>query len=582
MAKFEKKPVNLRDRFDRALEAQRKDDLDSRIRKAQLRAEKIADRLKRQSKLDRYEKDMKDRLDKADKEDRGEVGFKPFGNKKLKIEKEGELTRTRGRKRFRKTRKILKRGPDKEVYVGRFEKESWRKTTSYDSDANGVTAISNVYNEGGIRDGRRFDQQIISEDGQLIGKKYYTNRFRDVGIRSAISEEIGDTFERDGKKYRILTHQQGRRKEIYELEVKPAVENPAGMGGNLDEAHHLAAIGIARVQPLPGNLKLIDFRSRWTSRDVKKSVDGKTSQTEIKPHGIFASVRESISYQTRLGPNGEEIGVDITKIGRGWNKRSRTFDDVTGKLTSEKHTLGKLYNSETVPIGATHNYTSRRILGLRLLPGSFKPLNTKEREDAELRVKEVAQQNDAWKEVVHQVPPPGSTRQLGSSAKDSGNSVAPVAPEDEEEAFLRSLGPQSANKHSSAEVNSTDPNTKPPLDSRTPVGNGEGERTKPASHQSSVASISSASTVGLQKKESLNSLPPESASIPHTTFSKDVDPDTADLLANWEPIDEVKGDLTPSNCESTATVSKIASNHTKGKDAASRRGYDEKSQAISV
>ncbi|RWI50533.1 MAG: effector protein [Mesorhizobium sp.] len=416
MAKFEKTPVKKRGR--NAREIAREMDQHFQTRATQGSAARIINRLERPDKKIRYRKDM-ELLARAGNDYRGEVAYNPLGNKKLKIEKEGELTREHGV--LRKTRKIQKLGKNEEVYIGPHEVESWRTKTVHEFDAKSELTGKTVA-------GKSVEEKWgPDENGKLIRRKFSTSRFGDVGFGSAVSEDISDSFERNGKKYRYLTRRKGKKETVFLRDEKN------------------------------GNLKLRSHKSGRFSKVVETSENGDIERVKIDHGGKFSK-----SYISRLVKDDteisgfREIGRDLTSVRRLWDNRSAVYDDETGKMTSAKHTLGKLYKSKTLygDGGVPYKYTVREVLGWRLLPARLKALSAQENADQKLRADEAAQHKAAWSGiVVRKTPSAGTTKQLGSPAKqpELEAAAAAVAPKDEQ-AVARTETSEKASRTFAADV----------------------------------------------------------------------------------------------------------------------------------
>lgn len=519
MAKLEKKRTKLRDADYKNVGAStRQHDQSFQTQVVKARAANIMKRLEQPDKRIRYNKDM-ELLDQVGKEYRGEVAYSLLGNKKLKIDKEGELTRERSRLRaFRgveRKKKVQKRDSDGNLYIGRLEKDNRFRISSYDFDAKGELIAKSARD----KDGRFEEKWERDENGELIRTKYSTSRFRDVGFRSPVSEEMSGSFERAGKQYRTLTRQRGARKNVFERDEK-------------------------------GNLELVGRESRNHSKYIAKAEDGKTSKTDIRHRGKFGK-----SYQSRLDPEGNEIGRDITSIRRLWNKRSADYHPETGRMTRAKHTFGKFYKSET-QFDETHKYTTRKILGLRLLPAKLKALSQREVEANADRADIALQHEDAWKDaiVVHRPPSPGITRQLG---KDS-RGTAPT------QRGVEASGLQ---------------NTATPKDEEIAFPNGDKPSgTRPPSRQSSTKSSSDSSITLANDSSQKNSESRSSSAAPRTA-----DPKASAILAGFKrlTLNEASKKESPSRQSSASSVSSTALGDgsrggKQGEDAAVKRGYHQR------
>ena len=344
-------------------------------------AAKFTNRMRRPDRAEKYARDMA-LVDLVGKTYRGEVRFTPLGNKKLKIKREGELVRERGF--FTKKRKFLKRDADGKTYVERFEKESRRTKTGSRLDSQGKLIAKNTIR----KDGSFEENWELDENHKLIRTKYFTSRFHDVGFGGPISEKIEKPFSRNGKTYRNLVREKGARKKVFELDDR-------------------------------GRLKPISRTTPNFSKHVKISQDGKTSATQIKHRRGFTK-----SYQSRLDVDGNEIGRDITSIRRLLKKRSAKYDAETGRMTTEKHTVGALYKSVTTYTGNGQKYTDKKLFGLRFRKQHLGPLSSKETTAEEMRTQNIVRHQKAWKDVIvtHQIPVNGTTKRLQGAAAASATS----------------------------------------------------------------------------------------------------------------------------------------------------------------
>ncbi|MEI8703362.1 MULTISPECIES: effector protein [unclassified Mesorhizobium] len=377
MADIGKRPVKLREpAYKQARSARREEDQRFRALETAQHVRGIKREFERPSKQKRYAKVM-DIFDSVEEGYRGEVGYKLIGNKRLRIHKDGELTRKSGIVNM--TTEVLKRDPDSgSVYIGRLEKKGWRKKRSYEFDAKGeLHSLSRERNDGSFRE--RWERD---ETGNLIRTSYFTNRLRDGRIFRAISEEMGAPYESgpDNKKYRILTRKKGSKTEVFERDED-------------------------------GNLELVGRKARGFRKYSTKSRDGRTRETAIK--GLFGSK----NYKSLLDVNGNEVGRNIRSHRRLLNKRSTTFDEKTNQLTGAKHTLGKMYKSETRYLSNGTKVVSKKILGVKLST-DLRRLNRDEIKAREMGAEEAAQHKEAWKNVVvtPKLPSASMTKQLESAA----------------------------------------------------------------------------------------------------------------------------------------------------------------------
>ncbi|PAP98948.1 effector protein (plasmid) [Mesorhizobium mediterraneum] len=383
MVDIGKKPVKLRDPlYKQARAAKREEEQRSRALETAQQARGIQRELERPSKQKRYAKEM-DIFDNVEEGYRGEVGYKLLGNKRLRIHKSGERTRKSGI--VNRTTEVLKRDADSgSVYIGRLEREGWRKKKSYEFDAKGdLHSLSRERNDGSFRE--RWERD---ETGNLIRTSYFTNRLRDGRIFRAISEEMSAPYQSgpDNKKYRILTRRKGSKTEVFERDED-------------------------------GNLELVGRKTSGFRKYSTKSRDGKTKETEIK--SLFGSK----SYKSLLDVHGNEVGRNIILHRKLLNKRSATFDDKTNQLTGAKHTFGKIYKSETRYFSNGTKVVSKKILGLKLRT-DLKNLTSDESKAREMGAEEASHHKEAWKNVVvtPKLPSHSMTVQLGCAvAQPEGN-----------------------------------------------------------------------------------------------------------------------------------------------------------------
>ncbi|MDX0500910.1 effector protein [Sinorhizobium medicae] len=372
MADIGKKPAKLRNpAYKQARSARREEE--QRFQALET-AQQARGELERPSKQKRYAKVM-DIFDSVGEGYRGEVGYKLIGNKRLNIAKDGELTHKSGIA-SRKT-EVLRRDPDSgSVYISRLGKEGWRKKRSYEFDAKGeLHSLSRERKDGSFRE--RWERD---ETGNLIRTSYFTNRLQDGRIFRAISEELSAPYEGpNNKKYRLLTRRKGSKTEVFER----------------DEV---------------GNLELVERKARGFREYSTKSRDGRTKETERK--SLFGSK----TYQSLLDVNGNEVGRNIRSHRRLLNKRSAKFDEKTNQLTEAKHTVGKMYKSETRYLPNGMKVVSRKFFGVKLLT-DLKKLTSDESKAFEMGAEEAAQHKETWKSVVvtPKLPSSSMPKQLGSA-----------------------------------------------------------------------------------------------------------------------------------------------------------------------
>ncbi|NEK54822.1 effector protein [Rhizobium leguminosarum] len=375
MADIGKKPVKLRNpAYKQARSARREEEQRLRALETAQQARGIKRELERPSKQKRYAKVM-DIFDSVGEGYRGEVGYKLIGNKRLNIAKDGELTHKSGIV-SRKT-EVLRRDPDSgSVYISRLGKEGWRKKRSYEFGAKGeLHSLSRERKDGSFRE--RWERD---ETGNLVRTSYFTNRLRDGRIFGSISEELSAPYESgpDNKKYRLLARRKGSKTEVFERDED-------------------------------ANLELVGRKARGFREFSTKSRDGRTKETERK--SLFGSK----TYQSLLDVNGNEVGRNIRSHRRLLNKRSAKFDEKTNQLTEAKHTVGKMYKSETRYLSNGMKVVSKRFFGMKLRT-DLKKLTSDESKAFEMGAEEAAQHKEAWKSVVitPKLPPSSMTKELGS------------------------------------------------------------------------------------------------------------------------------------------------------------------------
>ncbi|MBB2755616.1 UNVERIFIED_ORG: hypothetical protein GGI57_006362 [Rhizobium aethiopicum] len=315
-------------------------------------------RLEMPKKKRKYTVDM-EMVDKLDAGFRGEISYKIFGNKQLRIDRPKELTREHGI--FEKTKKVLKRNAETgAVYLSLHEKKSWARVTSHQYAEDGTLRTKHVK----YRDGRFEEKWERDETGSLVRTRY-VNRGRLSGrLFRPVSEELSapEPGGPENRLYRKLTRQVGSRRETFERDDK-------------------------------GGLELVGYKRPGFSRNTTKSEDRHTSQTKIrKLGGTFSK-----SYRSLLDKEGNEVGRDILSHRRMFNKRSAIYDESTKQLTSIKHTFGKIYKSESQYLSAEIKKVSKKILGVtvrRKLTALSEPELCAQR----LRVSESVEHRKAWQE----------------------------------------------------------------------------------------------------------------------------------------------------------------------------------------
>ncbi|MGX5806057.1 virA/G regulated protein, partial [Bradyrhizobium sp. Arg314] len=358
MAKIEKKAVKMSDPSYRGRAAEkRKTNLDLRARLTERRASERIEGYSRANKQEKYTSDL-DILDKVDEDTRGEVGYKLLGNRKLRIDNKGQLTRERGI--ILKTRKVIERSADTGASIlRRFEKDSWRtkKTEEYDKD--GQLRSKSVVR----KDGRYKENWVRDEKGTLIRTSYFNNRWQDRRLFRPISEELSSA---DLNGRRILTRRQFASEKVFER--------------NQD-----------------GNLELISRKGPLSFRHTRTSADRKTSKTYVSYlGGLFSN-----SYQSRLDQNGDLLSKDILCRRTLWSKSSAEYDD-KGRITKATSTVWKLYGSESQYLGGEVKKVTKNVLGVKFST-KIKMMSDRELEAQKLRAEEAATHSAAWepKPLVH-------------------------------------------------------------------------------------------------------------------------------------------------------------------------------------
>lgn len=566
MAEIEKEPAKIRKSKYRAqVVRRRKNDLALAALGAELDAQRRINRYSRPNKLEKYEQDL-DLFDKIGPSKRDvTIRSRPlgWGNKRLKIDKDGAFTRERGR--LRKTRKSLSRDTESGAVVGRYEKESFRKKTTESYRARGLLS-KNVKRKDGS-----YEENWELLGGKLVRTKYFTSRVRDGGLFRSISENLSDV---DANGYRTLTRNKDglfKSKKVFETD-----EN-------------------GKIQELVGR------QSRTFMKYSSKSKNRDFADVDIRHFGGLFSK----SYSSRLDADGNAISKDISARRKLLSKRSFEFtgkdelnNQLGAQLKSASHSFGlgklKLYKRSVdydYTVGDGVKTVKKKLFGLTIYHDTVNQ-SSNEITANDLRKKEAQVHSDLWKSevarreaaqtaavskstiTVHPVPTPGTIRRLappvlskpsvarGQSPFASGvefpttlapsnergphatqntpqasglvkiNSAAALAPEneeDEESAFLKSFGPATPSKTVSPPVDkSTDRDVNALLAGWSPVEDNDTGKTKAPSSRSSVKSASGSSVA--------------------------LNPDDKDLSKSF---DADRGNR-----------------NSKGKDAAARRGYE--------
>lgn len=316
-------------------------------------AEMRRTRLQDPQRQERYAGDFH-MLDQLNDTVRGEIGYRLLGNKRLRTDNPGELTRQHGV--LSKTKKVLERDASTgTVRVTRYEKQGLQHTRLYEYDKDGTLSTKHVTRRGG-----GFEEKWgRDENGELIRTKY-VNRAGLKGLFRPVSEEMSSAYKSgpDDRLYRKLVRRTSNAQETYERDDR-------------------------------GNLELLSRVNR--SRNFRKAADHKTSQTEIRKFGGAVSK----SYRSLLDKAGNELGRDILSRRRLLNKRSATYDERTGELKRTKHTVGKIYKSEAKYLNSEAKIVSKKVLGVTVRK-RLSLLSEREREAQNLRAAEAARHKEAW------------------------------------------------------------------------------------------------------------------------------------------------------------------------------------------
>lgn len=332
----------------------RKEALDQSGKLVEEGADEQIARYKTVKKESRYKDDL-ELLRELDPGFRGDIDYKLLGNKTLSVTGDGEITRERGYRT--KTRKVTRLNAETgQAYVAKLQTENGRKKETSGFDRDGQLTEKRIER----KDGRYSEKWERDEDGSLMRTAYQSSRWRDGNIRAVKEEMSGPLKREDGTTYRRLTRKKGSSEKVYERDRS-------------------------------GNLELVKRTTRMSSMLVRKASDGKRNDVEVKKaNGLFAK-----SYRARLDEKGKEIGFDVTAHRRLLNKRSATYDEQSGKMTTAKHTVGKLYKSETAFAGGDVKIVTRKILGLKVNTRR-ELLSSKERNAQNLRIDQARQQQEAW------------------------------------------------------------------------------------------------------------------------------------------------------------------------------------------
>ena len=300
---------------------EREDDLSVALYRTEREAARLTRRFQR--KEAKYSKDMATYVDDAADDFKGEVKYRPLRKKRLEIEAPGELTRKRGR--FGSTQKVLKRDAEGKAYVGKFEKESWRKVEgrrvgdgptprrkkTIELDASGKLISKKVKRP-------RYDEQWeLDENGTPIRTKYFNQRKRDGRFFRPISEEMSAPYEYEGSddKFREIKRTKGSTVTIDERDKN-------------------------------GKLRPVRRKNWKISESYRKSKDTQTLDVTITRLPGLLGGAFSTSYESLLDLEGNEIGRNMKEVKRLWSRTSDTYSKERQLLRSE-HAIGKLFRAET-------------------------------------------------------------------------------------------------------------------------------------------------------------------------------------------------------------------------------------------
>ncbi|WFS26158.1 hypothetical protein [Rhizobium rhododendri] len=321
----------------------------------------LRSRFETSGKQERYAADFRlmDRLDGPV----GEISYKRLGNKRLSVEKEGELTREHGI--VRKIRTVFQRNLHSgAIDLKTYQRKGFRGSSSYVFDDNGKLQARQKKDLRGrvLEDWKR-------EGGQMIRTRYVNKRRLGSALIRPVSEEMSAPYRSraDNRLYRKLTRRKGGKSETFERDDN-------------------------------GNLELVSSKSSFSSMRQIKAGDRKTSETySRKLGGAFSK-----SHRSLLDHDGKEVARDILSHRRLFNKRSAVYDSNTGMLKRAKHSFGKLYKHEVDYINKDVKRESHTFLGVTV-QRRYKNLSKRESNDWHLRETQFAEHMKTWNERFEEV-----------------------------------------------------------------------------------------------------------------------------------------------------------------------------------
>ncbi|CVI63657.1 virA/G regulated protein (plasmid) [Agrobacterium leguminum] len=326
-------------------------------------------------------------LDKLGVGFRGEIRYKFLGNRRLRTDHSNTLTSEQGF--FKNTQKIVQRDAETgAIHLSLHKTQTWMRVSHYRYAKDGSLRSKQVRYRGGHFE-ERWERD---ENGGLIRTRYIKRNPLGARLLGGVSEELGDPYRAgpENRLYRQLTRQRGSRREIFERDDQ-------------------------------GNLQLISRKTIGSSKSVTRAADRRSSQTTIRKFGGAFSK----SYKSLLDKDGYEIGRDVLNHRRLFNKRSALYDDATGRLTSQKHTFGTLYKSETKYLTDDVKSVTKKIMGVSV-SRKLTLQGERERHAQEVRAKEAEQHENLWQHqpfTPRSRPPLSAYLPVDERAKDKETSL---------------------------------------------------------------------------------------------------------------------------------------------------------------
>jgi hypothetical protein len=369
--KIDKSRLSARDlAYGTRVASARRSEIDALTTEVARSGERLIAKYRNPAKLRRYAKDL-EILENVPNDLRGEVDYRILGNRQLRIDKPGELTRERGL--FSKTRKIIRSDESGVPIVSKIERNNSRKLRSLEfNEAGELTARRGARKNGSFKETWTRDS-----NGDLVRASYYTNRLRDGRLFRSISEELGEP---DKNGNRQLVRRKGRNEKVFERSPD-------------------------------GNLVLIGRQSRYSS--TLRSNDKKSATTRVWSLGGMVSK----TYRARLDRRGNAISKDLLSRRRFLDKVTASYDR-HGALREVKHTVGKLYRTTTNCVDGDSKLVSRRVLGIKMRT-RLERLSPDEKAAFLLRAEEASTHEQEWKSggvTADPVPEPQRTVPLGSNS----------------------------------------------------------------------------------------------------------------------------------------------------------------------